>query len=195
VVSPIRENTAVGRHIERHGDSGYMLILQTDDLARAETRLNQLSVRIVWRAAHPDISAMHLHPKDIGGALVSIDEAKPAQSWRWAGPNWQQYVASEEGQHVRGVTLFAREPEVMSHRWAQVLGTDSPVEAGEGFGIEIDDGSLEFVRADTDVIAGFRISTKRPRKVLEAARSQGLFADGNSMSICGVRFEVMQASA
>jgi hypothetical protein len=195
VVSPIRENTAVGRHIERHGDSGYMLILQTDDLARAEARLHRLSVRIVWRAAHPDIRAMHLHPKDIGGALVSIDEATPPQSWRWAGPNWQQHVAPEEGQQVRAVTLFAREPEVMSHHWAQVLGTASPVESGDGFGIDIDRGSLEFARADTDVIAGFRISSKWPHRVLEAARSQGLFADGNSMSISGVRFEVMQASA
>src|SRR5580658_9809255 len=116
VVSPIRANTAVGRHIERHGDSGYMLILQTDDLARAEARLERLSVRVVWRAAHPDIRAAHLHPKDIGGALVSLDEATPPNSWRWAGPNWQQHVTPEERQQVCAVTLSARDPDAMSHR-------------------------------------------------------------------------------
>jgi hypothetical protein len=90
VVSPIRADTAVGRHLDRHGDSGYMLILQTDDLARAQARLDQLSVRIVWRAAHPDIKAVHLHPKDIGAALISIDEATPPESWRW----WAQVLGA-----------------------------------------------------------------------------------------------------
>ena len=61
VVSPIRADTAAGRHLDRHGDSGYMLILQTDDLARAEARLERERVRIVWRAAYPDIRSVHLH--------------------------------------------------------------------------------------------------------------------------------------
>jgi hypothetical protein len=194
VVSPIRANTAVGRHIDRHGDSGYMLILQTDDLARAEARLDQLSVRIVWRAAYPDIAAVHLHPKDIGGALVSIDEATPPQSWRWAGPDWEQYVTHEDGQQVRAVTLFARDPEAMSHRWAQVLGAAAPAESRDGFCIRIDAGALEFVRADTDVIAGFRLSVMRPHGVLEAARSRGLPVNGDTVSICGAQFQLVQAS-
>jgi len=193
VVSPIRANTAAGRHIDRHGDSGYMLILQTDDLARAQARLDQLSVRIVWRAAYPDIRSVHLHPKDIGAALVSIDEATPPESWRWAGPNWEQYVTLEEGQHVLAVRLFARDPNAMSRRWAQVIGAAAPTESRDGFCIEIDGGALEFVQADTDVIAGFRISAMLPDLVLAAARSQGLALHGDSVSICGALFQLVQA--
>ena len=50
IVSPTRENTAAGRHLDRHGDSAYMLILQTDDLARDRARVDELGVRIVWQA-------------------------------------------------------------------------------------------------------------------------------------------------
>ena len=35
VISPYRADTACGRHLARHGDSGYMLLLQTDDLPAA----------------------------------------------------------------------------------------------------------------------------------------------------------------
>jgi hypothetical protein len=195
VVSPIRAHTAVGRHLDRHGDSGYMLILQTDDLARAEARLKQLSVRIVWRAAHPDIRSVHLHPKDIGGALVSIDEATPPESWRWAGPNWQQYSEREERQQVQGVTLFARQPDAMSQRWMQVLDTDRPAKLRDEYRIGIDAGTLEFAPADVDVIGGFRISAMQPHRILEAARSQGLCVNGDCALLCGARFQVVQASA
>ena len=61
VISPTQPGTACGRHIERHGDSAYMLILQTDDFAREERRLDALGVRRVWRsAAFDNISATHL---------------------------------------------------------------------------------------------------------------------------------------
>jgi len=194
VVSPIRADTAVGRHLDRHGDCGYMLILQTDDLARAQARLDQLSVRIVWRAAHPDIKAVHLHPKDIGAVLLSIDEATPPESWRWAGPNWEQYAKPEAGKHVLAVTLSAQDPGAMSRRWAQVLGVPPPAKSHDGFCIQIDGGALEFIQANTDVIAGFRISVMQRSQVLEAARSQGLTLRGDSVSICGTLFQFAQAS-
>jgi|SRR5580658_1143681 hypothetical protein len=194
VVSPVRPDTAVGRHLKRHGDSAYMLILQTDDLARAEARLQEQSVRIVWRAAYRDISAVHLHPKDIGGALVSIDEARPPNSWRWAGPTWMQSPDVDPHQHVITVTLSARDPDAMSRRWAQVLGTTAPAESAAGRHIGIDGGALEFVRADVDVIAGFRISMASPQRALDAARSHRLSVEGDSVSLCGTRFELVRAN-
>ena len=73
VISPTGASTACGRHLERHGDSGYMLILQTDNLARERARFAALGVRTVWSTEYDDISAMHLHPKDVGAAIVSVD--------------------------------------------------------------------------------------------------------------------------
>lgn len=44
VISPLQPGTACGRHLQRHGDSGYMLILQTDDFEREVARLAVLGV-------------------------------------------------------------------------------------------------------------------------------------------------------
>jgi hypothetical protein len=85
LISPIKDGTAAGRHLERRGEGGYMLILQTDDFDRDRARIRALDVRTVWEKELPDIRAMHLHPKDIGGAIVSIDQPVPAASWRWGG--------------------------------------------------------------------------------------------------------------
>ena len=34
-------------------------------------------MRVVWQIDLPDISGTHLHPADIGGAIVSIDRSEP----------------------------------------------------------------------------------------------------------------------
>jgi hypothetical protein len=86
LISPLEDGTAAGRHLQRRGEGGYMLILQTDDFDRDRARIRGLGVRTVWEKELPDIRAMHLHPKDIGGAIVSIDQPVPAGSWRWGGP-------------------------------------------------------------------------------------------------------------
>ena len=89
VVSPVQDGTAAGRQLERRGgDGGYMLIFQLDDLAGARARAAELGVRAVWEVDLPDISATHLHPADMRGAIVSIDRPLPPESWRWGGPDW-----------------------------------------------------------------------------------------------------------
>jgi hypothetical protein len=64
VVSPTQEGTAAGRHLERRGEGGYMLIFQLDDLASARERAQALGVRTVWSVDIDDISASHLSVPD-----------------------------------------------------------------------------------------------------------------------------------
>ena len=143
IVSPTRADTAAGRHLDRHGDSAYMLILQTDDLARDRARVAQLGVRIVWESEHPDMRAIHLHPKDIGAAIVSLDEATPPSSWRWAGPSWRTDGAAA-GQIV-AATIAAHDPAALAQRWASVLGIDPPRRTlDENHCLEIAGGAIYF---------------------------------------------------
>ena len=130
VISPTREGTAAGRHLERlGGDGGYMVIFQVDDLEGARERVQDLGIRVVWQIDLPDISGTHLHPADTRGALVSLDRPLPAESWRWGGPDWESR-ATPGG--VLGVTIAVREPEAVAARWADVLGAD-PGEVGVRF--------------------------------------------------------------
>jgi hypothetical protein len=192
VVSPTQDNTAAGRHLDRHGDSGYMLILQTDDLVRDRARVDKLGVRIVWEAKHPDVSAMHLHPKDIGAAIVSLDQPIPPESWRWAGPDWQRHALKTGAQRVISTTIASQDPIAMSQRYATVLDTSAPVVASDARYIDIQDGVLNFVTAKSDVIAGFGIKMLDVHEALSAARKQGLPVHGNTVTICGTQFELSE---
>jgi hypothetical protein len=126
VVAPIREGTTAGRYLDKRGaDGGYMAIFQFADLAPARARLDDLGVRVVWKADHPDIAGTHLHPKDVPGAIVSLDWAEPAEAWRWAGPAWTGGAPDHEPGGITGITVAVDEPGSAAARWAAVLGVES----------------------------------------------------------------------
>jgi hypothetical protein len=127
VVSPVRADTAVGRHLERcGGDSGYMVMFEVADTTATRDRLERLGVRIVWDTTHPDIVDLHLHPKDVGGALVALDITDPVGSWRWGGEAWTATAPTPEPGGVRGMTVAVADPDKVARRWAEVLDLNEP---------------------------------------------------------------------
>ena len=86
-------------------------------------RAADLGIRIVWRADLEDISGTHLHPSDIGAAIVSLDWADPPESWRWAGPRVARWCACrrQRGCHRGDVSPRSTRAR-LSARWAEVLG-------------------------------------------------------------------------
>jgi glyoxalase-like protein len=123
VVTPVEPATAAGRYLERRGgDSGYMAIFQVPDLAEARRRVAAAGVRVVWARDLPDIAGTHLHPKDVPGAIVSLDWADPPQSWRWAGPEWTGRAAPPASGGLSGITIEVNDPAAAASRWAEVLG-------------------------------------------------------------------------
>ena len=106
----------------RGGDGGYMAIFQVPDLAAARRRLAGLGARVVWTADLPDIAATHLHPRDVPGAIVSLDWAAPEESWRWAGPSWTGRAPEHAPGGVTGLTIEVADPSAAARRWAAVLG-------------------------------------------------------------------------
>jgi Glyoxalase-like domain len=139
VVAPIEDGTTAGRYLERRGgDGGYMAIFQVPDLDGARRRLDQLGVRVVWKTDLSDIACTHLHPKDVPGAIVSLDWADPPESWRWAGPRWTGGAPDRGRGGVTDLTIEVAGPKSTAERWAAVLGVaargddnDSVVELAE----------------------------------------------------------------
>jgi hypothetical protein len=125
VVAPAQEGTTAGRLLDKRcpgdpaGVTGYMAIYQVDDL---------------------DV-------RDVGGAIVSIDEPTPPESWTWAGADWQAHGDTSVVTAIAGVTVRATDPAAMHARWRD-LGVDHAVRfepAGDGpEGID----ELELVAAD-----------------------------------------------
>jgi hypothetical protein len=123
VVAPVQAGTTAGRYLARRGtDSGYMAIFQMPDLAEARRRVAAAGVRVVWTADLADIAGTHLHPKDVPGAIVSLDWADPPESWRWAGPEWTGHAPEHRHGGVHGLTIEVIDPASAAARWAEALG-------------------------------------------------------------------------
>jgi hypothetical protein len=146
VVSPTEPGTAAGRYLERHGgDCGYMVMFDLEDLAGARERAQASEIRVVWQIDLPDISGTHLHPADIGGAIVSIDASRPYGSWRWGGPEWTGQLGDGASGALAGVVLAVPEPAAVAARWADVLGVALD---GSGQTLALDGGEVRFVQGD-----------------------------------------------
>jgi ketosteroid isomerase-like protein len=148
IVSPTRPDTTAGRFLDRRGgDGGYMVILQTDeDLDDVRARLADLDARVVFTAHGDGVTGLHVHPRDVGGALVSIDRTDAWTEWPWAGPDWPMHVRTGTADHLHGVEIATADPAVTAARWGAALGRD--VSQSDPPTIELDDDTfVRFVRA------------------------------------------------
>ena len=176
IVSPTQEGTTAGRLLDkRGGDGGYMVILEVDDLGPLRDRFDAVGARVVYEAVVDGIVGLHLHPADVGGAILSIDRADTWGEWPWAGPNWRHHVRSEVVTEVLAVEIEARDPDAMCSRWASVLGREV-----SGRTIPLDEGEIRFVAAGDrgDGVAGFVL---RATEAKHAGRT----------TICGCTFELV----
>jgi hypothetical protein len=203
VVSPQQEGTSAGRYLERRqrpgvatpdaGDGGYMVILQTRDLERRRRRFAEKNVRIAWEIAFDDIATAHLHPRDTGGAIVSIDEARPWESWRWAGPAWHEHVSTSRVRGIDGVEIQSDDPERLCSHWADLFELDARdgdrrlvLEDGEWIEFSpATDGRGEGIRS-----VALRTSDAESIRRAAAARGLSLHEDG-SIEVVGVRFTLL----
>ena len=190
VVSPDRPGTTAGRLIERRGgDGGYMVIVQTEDLPAARARVDSLGVRIVWETDLGDAATIHLHPRDVGGAILSIDHMDPPESWRWAGPGWQERSRSDVSTAIVAAEVQADDPAAMAARWAEVLGV-----AREGDELVLGDTRVRFVRATDgrgDGVAGFDLAVADRHHVEQQVEKRGLSMRDDVIEIAGVKVRLV----
>jgi len=193
VVSPAREGTTAGRFLDkRGGDGGYMVIVQTDDLDAARTRLDGLGVRIVWQIALDDIATVHLHPRDVGGAIVSLDQPRPPESWRWGGPEWPSHVRTDVVDGITSVTLEAENAERLAARWTAVLGLWTPRRAGTTFELALEGGAIRVVPAagSNEGIARVGLGAVDAARAIAVARERGIRTSADTVWIGGLRFDL-----
>ncbi len=121
-------DTAAGRYLTRRkGDGGYMYILDCDDLDARREHFKAMNVRIVQDLHSGDETiwseAIHLHPRDTGGCLLSIDRHSGAEDtmggYHWAGPAWQ--AKANPGIVITGAAMQCDDPEATAGRWGLIL--------------------------------------------------------------------------
>jgi hypothetical protein len=163
IVSPIRPDTAAGRHLARHGgDGGYMALFDLEDLAGARERTRALGVRVVWQIDLPDIAGTHLHPGDMRGAIVSLDRSDPYGTWRWGGPHWTGRTGTSAPGSLAGITLGVADPAAVAARWGEVLGV-SPAGDGDRPRLELEGAQVRFERTGESAAEGIsEIAVRTP---------------------------------
>lgn len=193
VVSPVQENTTAGRYLERRkGDGGYMVIVQTEDLAKEKERVESEGIQIVWNADRTEeeirAQGIHLHPRELG-TILSLDTMDPPSSWLWASTNWEEKVNTEVSNCLNGVHLQSKDPEAMMRKWEKALGREGTYENNQ-FVIKLNESRVVFVE-DSDGrgegIESFEISVKDKESVIKSSEDLGLYFNGE-VQIGGAKF-------
>ncbi len=199
VVSPKQAGTTAGRLLEkRGGDGGYMVILQVPDIHVARQRIADANARIVeqWDLEDGKVAMAHIHPRDIGGAIVSVDYMDPWERWEWGGPEWREHIRTDTSLGIVGAEMQAQDPPAMAGRWSEILGPPAR-EHGSFWCIPLDDGGeIRFVPITDDRGEGlsrFDVKVRDPAKVREAAKARGKLRDDGDVVLAGTRVRLVQA--
>ena len=148
VIAPTAADAPARRFLDRRGGpGGYQVVLQTDDRTPYRARAGELGIRIVLEFTEDDFTCLQLHPADIGGALLEIDEQPggPDGPWHPAGDDWASAVRTETVVGITGVRVQSASPGEVAQRWSEVLGRPVVDDAS----IELDNATIRFV-VDTD---------------------------------------------
>jgi len=190
IVVPGSDQAPAKRFIERSGQGGYMAIFQTDNIDAARERIADQHVRTVWNMDLDDISATHLHPADIGGAIVSIDETRPPESWRWGGKDWQD--RSVPG-FLKGAALASPSPSELAEKWGNAMGLTAVSEKSDRR-LQLDDGQLHFLEGDVEKLVYFDIAVEDPVSVIARAEALGFRTQGHVVEFMGAHLWIERLS-
>jgi hypothetical protein len=170
------------------------VILQVDDLAQALGRVKNASARIADQRDKDGAAFTHIHPKDIGGAILSLDRMIPKERWEWGGPHWQSHVCTDTSLKVAGAELQAKDPAQMAARWAQVLGRASVEDAGI-WRIRLDDGEIRFsLERDGrgEGLGAFDVVVRDVEAVRAKAAARGLLDPDGAVVLAGTRVRLIR---
>ena len=193
VVSPVKANTAAGRFLDRRGgDGGYMVIVQVENLAREQDRLADTSIRTVFADDRGTAKAIHLHPKDVPGAIPSIDEMTPPESWLWAGNGWEERAGRYVGR-ILAAEIRSLDPYGTGLCWAEAYGVEL-LSLGDDWRIEMGSTEIRFTH-DPKVLEPALMAIDFEAidlpAVCTAADELGLERDDCVVTVCGVDFNFM----
>ena len=199
VVTPTQPDTAGGRYMQRRGgDTGYLVIAQTDDVARRKARATELGVRIAMDLDMPKehLAGIQLHPKDTGGALWEIDQMTleggddPAGPWAPAGRYWQPYVRTDQVSSILAAELQGADPAALAARWGDIAELDVSADGAGNPTLALDNATLRFVEASDgrgEGLGGIDVKVEDRGTVLSEARTRGCYVSDDRVDIGGLR--------
>jgi len=201
VVEPVSADASARRFLERRGgDAGYMVILQVADAPAEERRALAQGARVVERIDRPDYYAVHFHPRDFGGLLVSFDQQRtaadplePFGDWMPAGPDWRG-ARTDVVVDLAAVTIRADDPAASARLWSQRLGR-AP-DPADPLRLPLARGEVRFAPCVPGApvgVAGLDLAVADVDAVRHRARDSGLDENADGIAIGGMRLRPVPA--
>lgn len=201
VVAPIEEGTAGGRYLERRGgDSGYMVITQTDDHESRRARVAELGVRIAHSFEADGLLNMQLHPKDTGGTFFEIDMVTTPGGeavdgpWPPAGPDWAAHRRTDVVSAIVAAELQCDDPLDVARRWAEVAELPVEPDGAGGAGIRLDNATLRFVPITDgrpEGLGAIDVAVVDRDRLVAAAEARGVPVTGDRVELAGMRVNLV----
>ncbi len=198
IIAPLREGTSVSRFLSKAQENGlYIVIVDCADLDKLSAGAAREQVRIAHAAQYPGARNIQLHPRDMGGVMLEIDQHANGDETRfghfeWAGPNWREHVRTDVTVDMLGVDLRFTDPDSVVRRWARILERDFAMDDGL-YRINLDHGALRFLNIDapgTPALSVVRMSVHAPDEVVEKARRAGCRTFPDAFVFCDVLFRL-----
>jgi hypothetical protein len=149
VLAPTTEDHSVARWLRKVGDaSGWVLSTQVPSLAGVRERAAEHNVRVAVETHALGHDIIQLHPKDVGGVLLELDEFLPRSGWFWddmPAAIAAQASRTTKADNIVAVDVAVDEPVAMAALWAAIIGIDPPVATGDGAAISFTSRTIRFV--------------------------------------------------
>ena len=118
---------------------------------------------------------IHLHPKQVGGAILSIDHMNPKNAWLWAGTNWEKDINKNLVDVLSGVVMQSEDPEQLCMQWEKALGIKR---AQNELKIQLAESTINFVESTDgrgEGINAFKIKALNKDQIIKNAKSMKIF--------------------
>ena len=172
-----------------------MVIVDSLDLEKERKRLESAEMDIVWyenrKTSGIHAQSLHLHPKQVGGAILSIDNMNPTSSWLWAGTEWEKDINKALVSHICGVNISSANPDILLSNWEKALGKKRSNECNS---IDLAGSNINFVmntQSQSEHVSAFQIHTLKKSNIEKRALSKG-FVTNNNIHLGGVDFLLVE---
>lgn len=194
IVYAAERGTAADKFIDRRGgiDTGFIVMLEVDDLSVYRQRADQLGLRIVDQLDNPKGAYFQLHPKDTAGAYLALYQMYGEGAgdtdgpWMYGGESWRESRNTDVATGIRGAEIQSVDPSAACAKWAEFLGLTPSADST----IELRGGRLTFVPDVDDRgdgLAGCEIAVRNPDLLRARANERGLLHSDGSVSVGGLR--------
>jgi hypothetical protein len=173
VVSPLSPDTSAGRLLARHGDCGYMVVLQVADVEAVVERGRAIGLKPIVHELFEGNPMTQWHPRDLG-TLAEFDEMRVAE-WHFC-PALSDTGCTDVVGDIVSVDIAVPDPARYAQRGAALLGLDLPPGQTR---LALGRGEIAFVLdANGTGLRAVRLSASAPA------------AAGLADVLCGVAFSV-----